>query len=72
MLARPTAADAGTHSNRFELCSSVDARLTEEARRKSDAATAEPEVQFHRNTTLPGQEEIVRRIPMQDHSLIGT
>ena len=37
MLARPTAADAGTRSNRFELCSSVDARLTEEARRKPDA-----------------------------------
>jgi hypothetical protein len=31
-----------------------------------------PEVQFHRNTTLPGREKIVRRAPMQDHSLIGT
>ena len=30
-----------------------------------------PEVQFHRTTTLPGQEEIVRRAPMQDRSLFG-
>ena len=31
-----------------------------------------PEVQFHRNTTLPGREKIVRSAPMQHHSLIGT
>jgi hypothetical protein len=36
MLLRLTAAEAGTRPNRFELCSSVDARLTEEARRKPD------------------------------------
>ena len=30
-----------------------------------------PEVQFHRNTTLPGQEEFVRRAPMKVRSLIG-
>jgi hypothetical protein len=30
-----------------------------------------PEVQFHRNTTLPGREENVRRAPMKDHSLTG-
>jgi hypothetical protein len=66
MLARHTAADAGTRSNRFELRSSVDVRLNNQLRNTPQFPLVQavyPEVQFHRNTTLPGREKIVRMGP---------